>query len=200
MNKIQYFKGLFFVCICLLLVPESWSQTFKAGIKAGANNSKVNNQVDRYKSAVGYQAGLFGFYRLPITDNHIAVRAELLYSYEPSLTFDSPKTEYEFTYLSMPFFLSFTEPGSAYQLNLGTRMSKLLSGSKYERETDIATDIATDKIIFSASIGFDYAINDRFGLQFNYDFGMTDMKKQGEFRVLKSNSMQASLNYTLFRK
>lgn len=193
-------SSLFVIVFLVFSAYQAFSQGLNFGVKAGPNLSKVRDEfVHTFESGLNFQAGGFGEWYLPIRNNNISFRTEVEVSKNFSVDIDSPSIRYDFWLMSVPFYLSFGEGDSPYRLYMGAKFSKFISGEVEFRE-DYSTDsIVFDPLIVSFSFGLVYAYNERWALQFNYDFGKTNFYVSRVTDRLYNNSLQVSLNYTLIK-
>ncbi len=193
--------SIFFFLSLIIFANATEAQYLKLGVKAGPNLTKVRNDYTHmYDPGVNFQVGGFGVWKLPVKNNNIAIRSEIEVSKNFSIDNDSLNIRYDYWLASMPLYLSFSEGDSPYRLNLGVKLSKLLSGEVNYKEDKPAETFEYSPLMIAVSIGLDYTYNERWAIQFSYDFGKTDFFESRENDLLFANSLQVSVNYTLFKK
>lgn len=200
MRKILVSNVFFMFCNIVVL-----AQDLRVGVKMGPSATKLRDGFSKifdesvaYKHGINGQAGMFGIWRVPSPDNDVYIRADLEVSKNFSVDDEALNIRYDYWLASVPVYFSFGQGNSPYRLNLGAKFSKLIDGREAQKNAGLDETIVYKPLMTAVSFGVDYYIHDRWALQFSYDYGMTDFWKSKESDELYANSLQISLNYTLF--
>jgi hypothetical protein len=174
-------KKLIFAIIVLFSFSTVQAQIVQFGLKGGYNSATLSEQ-DGNKALSGFHVGALA----EIDIVFMSIQSELVYSTQGS-AFDSGD-DTKLDYLNVPVMAKLNLLKILY-LEAGPQFGFLLSakdGSKDIKDNLNSTDIAV-------GVGAGVELFDKFDIGLRYNFGVTDVNKDGD--SVKNNVLQFGLSY-----
>lgn len=169
------------------------AQSFKMGLKAGANFTKISGSSFTDEFKLNYQAG--AFIELDI-NKKIGIQPEVLFSQSQGTTvatggvLTAPNTSYNLNYLNIPILLRY-KVGKILVLNLGPQYSILLNNDN--------TLVANGKNAFKEG-DFSMVGGLQLGFKFlrvyaRYNVGLNNINDVSNSENWKSQQIQAGIGF-----
>lgn len=198
-------KKLLFVLSTFIGV-HSFAQTSVTtfGAKGGVNFSSISNKgYDDTKTRTGFHAGLFA--NMPISDN-FSIQPEVLYSQEGAkVTYNSGKSHNQLNldYIQVPIMFQ-VRPVKQFYIEAGPQFGFLVNakakgdvavGNNIAANTTLDVKDQTKSFNFGLGAGLGYDITENIGIGARYNFGLSDINKNGNTNINNPDNKNRLRNF-----
>ena len=200
-------KKLLFVLSTFIGV-HSFAQTSVTtfGAKGGVNFSSISNKgYDDTKTRTGFHAGLFA--NMPISDN-FSIQPEVLYSQEGAKvtrTYNSAKisSKLNLDYVQVPIMFQ-VRPVKQFYIEAGPQFGFLVNakakgdlavGNNNVANTTLDVKDQTKSFNFGLGAGLGYDITENIGIGARYNFGLSDINKNGNTNINNPDNKNRLRNF-----
>ena len=198
-------KKLLFVLSTFIGV-HSFAQTSVTtfGAKGGVNFSSISDKgYDDTKTRTGFHAGLFA--NMPISDN-FSIQPEVLYSQEGAkVTYNSGKSHNQLNldYIQVPIMFQ-VRPVKQFYIEAGPQFGFLVNakakgdvavGNNIAANTTLDVKDQTKSFNFGLGAGLGYDITENIGIGARYNFGLSDINKNGNTNINNPDNKNRLRNF-----
>lgn len=178
-------KKLIVVIAVLFMGTTAFSQGLDLGVKAGVNFANVSD-VNDLSNKTGFQAGIFAGINF---SDKLGIQADLLYS-QQGAEFDAGK--FDLSYVNVPVVLKYYLV-QGLNLQAGPQFGFIVDD---KISLDVFGDIAeAEKADVSGVVGAGYDFPFGIRLDARYNFGLTDVTKEEDFKG-KNQVFSIALGYS----
>jgi opacity protein-like surface antigen len=175
-------KKLSILFIVLLSAYSVNAQTFKFGLKGGANFSSLEGDNIESSKYTSFHFG--GLVEISLLEN-LSVQPELLYSSQGAKFDEAAVEDINYNYITVPVMAKFYLVSKKFSLEAGPQFSFLIN-------QNVSDQFEGESFDFAVAGGLGYNITEHFFVQGRYVAGLTQANKDAE---VTNRVIQLSLGY-----